>query len=201
MAADTPAGRLHVAFELFELGRGVTARPGPSPHDSGREVDAHRGFAVSWADQEHGTRLLVRENGRRVLTPMVIVMIALGSTDLMFALDSIPAIFGLTSEPYVVFTANVFALMGLRQLYFLIGGLLQRLVYLSLGLAVLLGFIGIKLILEALADNSLWFVAGGRPLDVPTISINASLVAIVVILGVTTIASLFRTHADSRGRS
>ena len=90
------------------------------------------------------------ENGKRLITPMFIVIVALGSTDLLFALDSIPAIYGLTEEPYLVFTANVFALMGLRQLYFLIGGLLRKLVYLSIGLSIILAFIGVKLVLEAL---------------------------------------------------
>ena len=97
---------------------------------------------------------------------MLIVMLALGTTDLLFALDSIPAIYGLTKEPYLVFTANVFALMGLRQLYFLIGGLLERLIYLSYGLAVLLGFIGVKLVLHALHENELPFINGGEHVDV-----------------------------------
>ena len=96
---------------------------------------------------------------------MFIVILALGTTDLLFALDSIPAIYGLTKEPYLVFTANVFALMGLRQLYFLIGGLLQRLVYLSIGLSVILGFIGVKLIMEALHENELPFINGGEHID------------------------------------
>ena len=95
------------------------------------------------------------ENGKRLITPMFFVIVALGSTDLLFALDSIPAIYGLTQEPYLVFTANVFALMGLRQLYFLIGGLLQRLVYLSLGLSVILAFIGVKLVLHAMHEYHL----------------------------------------------
>src|SRR3954469_22479593 len=98
----------------------------------------------------HGSKILTHENGKRVITPMFIVIIALGTTDLLFALDSIPAIYGLTSEPYIVLTANIFALMGLRQLYFLIGGLLQRLVFLSYGLAFLLAFIGVKLVLHAM---------------------------------------------------
>lgn len=142
----------------------------------------------SW---EYGTRLLPRHNGARVMTPMFIVILALGTTDLMFALDSIPAIYGLTKEPFLVLTANIFALMGLRQLYFLIGGLLKRLVYLGLGLSVLLAFIGVKLILHALHENTLPFVNDGQPLHgVPEISIGVSLGAIVVILGVTTVASL-----------
>ncbi|WP_026047548.1 TerC family protein, partial [Streptomyces sp. AA0539] len=98
-------------------------------------------------DQYHGTKLWIVENGRRLVTPMLIVMLAIGSTDVLFALDSIPAIFGLTQDPYIVFTANAFALMGLRQLYFLIGGLLRKLVHLSYGLSIILGFIGVKLVL------------------------------------------------------
>jgi len=122
---------------------------------------------------------------------MLIVLIALGTTDLLFALDSIPAIYGLTREPYLVLTANIFALMGLRQLYFLIGGLLERLVYLSYGLAVLLGFIGVKLVLHALHENELPFINGGEHVDwAPEIPIWFSLTAILVILGTTTILSL-----------
>ncbi len=139
------------------------------------------------------------EKGRRIFTPMLIVMIAIGTTDLIFALDSIPAIFGLTKEPYLVFTANVFALMGLRQLYFLLGGLLQRLVYLSLGLAAILGFIGVKLILEALAGNNVPFINGGQPITaVPHITIGWSLGTIVSILVIATIASLIKSSRDGR---
>ena len=110
----------------------------------------------------HGSKIRVEQDGRKYWTPMIVVFLALGTTDLLFALDSIPAIFGLTREPFIVFTANVFALMGLRQLYFLLGGLLKRLVYLSLGLAVILAFIGVKLVLEAVHENSLPFINGGR---------------------------------------
>jgi tellurite resistance protein TerC len=137
-----------------------------------------------------GVKLTVMENGRRLITPMLIVIIALGSTDIVFALDSIPAIFGLTQEPYLVFTANVFALMGLRQLYFLVGGLLTRLIYLSLGLSFILAFIGVKLVLEALSENSLPFLNGGDGLPVPTVPIWLSLGVIVGTLVVTTLASL-----------
>ena len=148
--------------------------------------------------KEWSTKLLTKENGRRVLTPLFIVVLALGTTDLLFALDSIPAIYGLTKEPYLVLTANLFALMGLRQLYFLLGGLLQKLVYLSLGLAVLLAFIGVKLILHALHENELPFVNGGEHFDVPDIPIPVSLGAIVVILGVTTVASLIKSNRDAK---
>lgn len=155
------------------------------------------------ATQEfHGTKLFIVENGRRLATPMFIVIVALGTTDLLFALDSIPAIYGLTKEPYLVLTANIFALMGLRQLYFLIGGLLKKLVYLSLGLSILLAFIGVKLIMHALHENSLPFINGGQPVEsVPDIPISVSLGAIVLILGVTTIASLLKTRSDSKSVS
>jgi len=140
-------------------------------------------------DEYRGTKLIIVENGKRLITPMLFVIIALGSTDLLFALDSIPAIYGLTQEPYLVFTANVFALMGLRQLYFLIGGLLRRLVYLSLGLSVILAFIGIKLVLHALHEYGL---AHWAPFD-GEIPIWLSLTVIVVTLTVTTVASLVKS--------
>jgi tellurite resistance protein TerC len=147
----------------------------------------------------HGAHLTVREGGRRLVTPMLVVLVALGTTDLLFALDSIPAIYGLTKEPYLVLMANIFALMGLRQLYFLIGGLLTRLVYLSIGLSVLLGFIGVKLILHALHENQLPFVNGGEHVGwAPDIPIWVSLVVIVGTLAVTTVASLVHDHRTGR---
>jgi tellurite resistance protein TerC len=139
--------------------------------------------------QYHGTRLFVVENGKRLMTPMLIVMLAIGSTDLLFALDSIPAIFGLTQDPYIVFTANAFALMGLRQLYFLIGGLLKRLVHLSYGLSIILGFIGVKLVLHALHEQGV---------HVPEISTPVSLAVICGVLVVTTITSLRASRKLSR---
>ncbi|WP_422755426.1 TerC family protein [Micromonospora sp. WMMD708] len=146
-----------------------------------------------------GAKLTTHEAGRRLFTPMLVVMIAIGTTDLIFALDSIPAIFGITKEPYLVFTANVFALMGLRQLYFLVGGLLDRLVYLSYGLAVVLGFIGVKLVLEALADNKLPFLNGGEPIGwAPHIPIWLSLSVIIGCLAVATVASLVKSSRDRR---
>jgi tellurite resistance protein TerC len=144
-----------------------------------------------------GTKLTVVENGKRLITPMLIVIIALGSTDLLFALDSIPAIYGLTQEAYLVFTANVFALMGLRQLYFLLGGLLRRLVYLSVGLAIILGFIGIKLILHALHS---YHLADWAPFD-GEIPIWVSLTVIVVTLTITTVASLVKSKYDEDRRA
>ncbi|MPY56286.1 TerC family protein [Streptomyces spongiae] len=141
------------------------------------------------ADQYHGTKLWIEENGKRVMTPMLVVMLAIGSTDVLFALDSIPAIYGLTQDPYIVFTANAFALMGLRQLYFLIGGLLKKLVHLSYGLSIILGFIGVKLVLHALHESGV---------HVPEISIPFSLGFIVLVLAVTTATSLWATKKQTQ---
>lgn len=152
-------------------------------------------------DKWDGLRLWVRDNsanGARLITPMFLVIVALGTTDLLFALDSIPAIYGLTKEPYLVFTANVFALMGLRQLYFLLGDMLKRLVYLSQGLAFILFFIGVKLILHALHENELPFINGGEPVHVPEIPTLASLAVIVVTLLITTGASLYKTRRTAK---
>jgi tellurite resistance protein TerC len=145
-------------------------------------------------DRWDGLRLWINDNGTRLMTPMFLVIVALGTTDLLFALDSIPAIYGLTQQPYLVFTANVFALMGLRQLYFLLGDLLKRLVYLSQGLAVILFFIGVKLVLHALHENEVPFINGGEPVPVPNIPTLASLGVIVVTLAITTVASLYKTR-------
>ena len=137
----------------------------------------------------HGTKLtVVLKSGQRVITPMALVMLAIGTTDLLFALDSIPAVFGLTQEPYLVFTANAFALMGLRQLYFMLDGLLDRVVYLNKGLAIILGFIAVKLIVHALHETT--------ELPVPEISIWFSLAVIVGVLAVTTIVSLIAVRRD-----
>jgi tellurite resistance protein TerC len=148
-----------------------------------------------------GASITTRNGGRRMFTPLLIVMIAIGTTDLIFALDSIPAIFGLTKEAYIVFTANVFALMGLRQLYFLLGGLLDRLVYLSVGLAAVLAFIGVKLILEAMHQNELPFVNGGEHIAwAPEIPIWLSLVVIIGALSIATIASLLKSRSETAAR-
>lgn len=150
---------------------------------------------VPTTDHYDGDRLTTVIDGKRHITPMLVVMVAIGSTDLLFALDSIPAIYGLTDEPYIVFTANAFALLGLRQLYFLIGGLLERLVYLSQGLAVILGFIGVKLVFHALHTNEVPFINGGEPVEwAPEISIWFSLLFIIGTLTVATVASLIKTR-------
>ena len=147
-----------------------------------------------------GDRMLYRHGGRTYLTPLFVVVLALGSADLMFAFDSIPAIFGITSQAFLVFACNVFALMGLRQLFFLVDALLGKLVYLGYGLGVILSFIGIKLILEALHANTLPFINGGRGLEwAPEISVSVSLGVIVVTLVVTVIASLVRSAMDEEG--
>ncbi|MFD4835042.1 TerC family protein, partial [Streptomyces uncialis] len=144
------------------------------------------------ADRYHGTKLWIVENGKKVMTPMLVVMLAIGTTDILFALDSIPAIFGLTQDPYIVFTANAFALMGLRQLYFLIGGLLKKLVHLSYGLSVILGFIGIKLVLHALHESGV---------HVPQISIPVSLGVICGVLVITTITSLIASKKQAQAEA
>jgi tellurite resistance protein TerC len=183
-----------LVYTAVRLARGEDHDP-----DSYRE-----GRAVQWirrrlplSTEYRGAHLFVRQNGRRLATPMMIVIVALGTTDLLFALDSIPAIYGITQEPYLVLTANLFALMGLRQLYFLIGGLLQRLVYLSVGLSVLLAFIGVKLILHALHENELPFINGGEPVSsAPDIPTWFSLVVIVGILLITVLASAVKSRRD-----
>jgi tellurite resistance protein TerC len=144
--------------------------------------------AVPVTEDYHDAKVFTKIAGKRYVTPMLVVMLAIGTTDILFALDSIPAIFGLTKEPFLVFSANAFALMGLRQLYFLLGGLLNRLVYLDVGLAVILGFIGVKLILEALH--------GGGVSWAPEIGIVPSLAVIVSVLTVTTVLSLAKVRRD-----
>lgn len=147
---------------------------------------------IAMVDDFHGTKLFIRQNGKRFATPMFMVMIAIASTDLLFALDSIPATFGVTSETFLVFSANAFALLGLRALYFLVKGLLDRLVYLSLGLAFILIFIGVKLILTYL--HELYESA-------PKIPIPVSLGVIATILIIATVASLVKTRSDSSAKA
>jgi tellurite resistance protein TerC len=145
-----------------------------------------------------GDKLFTVENGKRVLTPMLLVMVAIGGTDILFALDSIPAIFGLTQNVFVVFTATAFSLMGLRQLFFLIDGLLDRLIFLSYGLAVILGFIGVKLILHALHENTLPFINDGGHVDVVEVSTAVSLSVILGVLVVTILASIFSPKGKAK---
>ncbi|MBG6090192.1 TerC/Alx family metal homeostasis membrane protein [Actinomadura viridis] len=155
----------------------------------GDDDEVKENFLLRWvkrtlptSDEYEGNKIITRRDGRRMVTPLFVVIIAIGSTDVMFALDSIPAIFGLTTEPYLVFTANAFALMGLVQLYFLLGGLADRLVYLGHGLAFILGFIGVKLVLHALHEYGVSWA--------PDIPIWLSLSVIAGTLVATTVASL-----------
>ncbi len=145
-----------------------------------------------------GDKMFTIENGKRVLTPMLLVMVAIGGTDILFALDSIPAIFGLTQNVFVVFTATAFSLMGLRQLFFLIDGLLDRLIYLSYGLAAVLGFIGVKLVLHALHENTLPFINDGEHVNVLEISTSASLLVILGVLTITVLASIFSPKGKAK---
>ncbi|MCQ4622882.1 TerC family protein [Corynebacterium sp. CCUG 69979] len=149
--------------------------------------------AIPVTQSYHGDKLMsVTEAGKKAVTPLFVALLAIGFIDVMFAFDSIPAIFGITTEPFLVFTANAFALLGLRQLYFLLNGLLDKLVYLPYGLAVVLGFIGIKLLLHALHENNLPFINGGEGFAVPEIGTVTSLVVIVGVLAITAIASLIK---------
>jgi len=190
-------------FYLFGAFLIYTAVKLATQGESGEE-DYEENRLLKWVERRfpatqewQGVKLLATVDGKRVITPMLIVILALGTTDLLFALDSIPAIYGLTKEPYLVFTANVFALMGLRQLYFLIGGLLQKLVYLSLGLSIVLGFIGVKLIMEALHENELPFINDGEHIDaIPEIPIWLSLSIILGVLTLTTLASVLKVRRD-----
>jgi tellurite resistance protein TerC len=182
-------------FYLFGLVLLITAgnivNPRDSEHRSADNVMVRLARALfRTSDRFDGDKLFTVENGRRVLTPMLLVMVAIGGTDILFALDSIPAIFGLTQNVYLVFTATAFSLLGLRQLYFLIDGLLDRLVYLSYGLAAILAFIGVKLILHALHENNIPFINDGEPVPVVEISTGLSLAVILGVLVVTVTASL-----------
>ena len=150
---------------------------------------------VNVTDEYHGAKISIKKDGKRYYTPLLFAMIAIGSADILFALDSIPAVYGLTNEPYIVFTANAFALLGLRHLYFLIAGLLVRLKYLGLGLSVILGWIGVKLTMHALQKNELPFINGGKKVEwLPEISTNVSLGVILTTITVATVASLIATR-------
>lgn len=154
---------------------------------------------IAISDEFDGSKLRTVINGKKAWTPMIIVFVAIGVTDLMFAVDSIPAIFGITTSPFIVFTANLFALMGLRQLYFLLGDLLERLRYLKYGIAFILFFIGIKLVFHAMHKNELPFINGGQHIDwVPEITTMTSLAVILGSMAVATIASLIASSRDKK---
>ena len=141
-------------------------------------------------------RLVVRKGSKWVLTPLFVALVAIGFIDIMFAFDSIPAIYGITSEPYIVFTTNAFALLGLRQMYFLLDGLLDRLVYLPYGLGAILAFIGVKLVLHAMHENSVSWINGGEPFHVLEVKTEWSLLIIVAILVIAVVASIIKTKRD-----
>lgn len=188
-------------WTAYSQARQGVERPGEHDEEEYHENAMVRGVRRVFPVTEgfRGTKLMVREQGTRWITPLFICVVAIGTADLMFAVDSIPAIFGLTREPYLVFAANAFSLLGLRQLYFLIDGLLDRLVYLHYGLAAILGFIGVKLVIHALHENSVPFINGGEPwhgLPEPTIAV--SLGWIVGVLTVTVVASIWRNKKDAR---
>jgi tellurite resistance protein TerC len=154
---------------------------------------------ISITEHYDGGKLRTVVDGKKVFTPILVVFIALGLTDLLFALDSIPAIFGITTDPFLVFAANIFALMGLRQLYFLLGDLIEKLVYLHYGIAFILAFIGVKLVFHALHTNQLPFINGGHPVEwAPEISTVTSLAVIVGSMAVATVASLIKIRIDSK---
>jgi tellurite resistance protein TerC len=185
---------MFVVFGLLLIGTAIQLfrhRDEDPSVDDNVLVTAARRY-LPFTDRYHGSKLLTRVDGRRVLTPLFLVLLAIGGTDVLFALDSIPAVFGVTEEAYIVFVANAFALLGLRALFFLVSGLLDRLVYLSTGLALILAFIGVKLVLHYLhkQDGS-----------IPEISTATSLGVIVVVLAVTTIASLIKVRRDPAARA
>jgi len=156
---------------------------------------------IAITDSFDGAKVRTVIDGKKVFTPILIVFIAIGTTDIVFALDSIPAIFGITQSPFIVFAANIFALMGLRQLYFLLGDLIDKLVYLKYGIAFILAFIGVKLFFHALHENELPFINGGQHVEwAPEISTVASLVVILASMAVATVASLVKIRIDA-GRS
>lgn len=182
-------------FYFFGLILLITAgnmlKPEGSESKSGDNIMVRIARKIFRTSPEYdGDKLFTVHDGKRALTPMLLVMVAIGGTDLLFALDSIPAIFGLTQHVYIVFTATAFSLLGLRQLYFLIDGLLDRLIYLSYGLAAILAFIGVKLVLHALHENNVPFINNGEPVPVFEISTGVSLTVIVGVLLVTVLASL-----------
>jgi tellurite resistance protein TerC len=192
-------------FYLFGLFLVYTAWrqafPGKTADDARTETTIVRILRrfVDIADEYDGARLRTEVNGKKIFTPMILVFLAIGVTDLLFAIDSIPAIFGITRSPFIVFAANLFALMGLRQLYFLLGGLLDRLRYLHYGIAFILAFIGIKLFLHALHENTLPFVADGAPVRwAPEVSTTTSLCVIVAAMLVATIASMIASGRERR---
>ncbi|KAA0023324.1 TerC family protein [Antrihabitans cavernicola] len=189
---------IFLIYTAYKLIREHSHETDPDEQSDSRIIRLAKKYLPS-TEEYDGDKLTTKINGKVLVTPLLLTLVAIGFTDILFALDSIPAIYGLTKEPYIVFTANAFALMGLRQLYFLIGGLLERLIYLSYGLSLILAFIGVKLVLHALHENTLPFINGGEHLNVPEVSTVVSLGVIISVLVVTTVASLLRTrHLEAK---
>ncbi|TDN92649.1 TerC family protein [Microbacterium sp. BK668] len=187
------------AFLVFTAWR--QAFPGAHDEDAKAESGIVRFLRrfIDISDHYDGAKLRTVVAGKRIWTPMILVFVAIGFTDLIFAIDSIPAIFGITQSPFIVFTANLFALMGLRQLYFLLGGLLDRLKYLHYGIAFILAFIGVKLFFHALHVNELPFINDGEPVEwAPEISTWVSLLVIIAAMAVATIASLASSSREKK---
>jgi tellurite resistance protein TerC len=154
---------------------------------------------IQVSDGYDGAKIRTIVNGKKMFTPMIVVFAAIALTDVMFAFDSIPAIFGITTDPFIVFTANVFALMGLRQLYFLLGGLLDKLEYLKYGIAFILGFIGFKLVAHAMHVNELPFINGGEHIEwAPEISSNTSLIVIVASIAISAVVSVISASRKAK---
>ena len=198
----------HLTWEFYIFGAFLLWTAWQQLKDDGGDEESEPGVVarltrrLNVAPDYDGNRLRTTVDGRRMFTPMVVVFITIGLTDVMFAVDSIPAIFGLTQNWFIVLTANIFALMGLRQLYFLLGGLMDRLVFLKHGLAFILAFIGVKLVFHALHENELPFINGGHPVTaVPEISTFVSLGVILGTLVLATVASLIWGRTDRESAS
>ena len=186
------------AFLLYTAVRQVFENHDEMEQTEGRFIGWLR-KRVALTNEYDGVKMRTVIDGRKVFTPILLVFIAIGTTDLIFALDSIPAIFGITTDPFLVFTANIFALMGLRQLYFLLGDLIDKLVYLHYGIAFILAFIGVKLVFHALHENELPFINGGQHIEwAPEISTWTSLAVIIGAMAIATIASLIKIRVDAR---
>lgn len=196
-------------FGLFLLWTAFSQAREGTGDDKEDDEEYRPNAVVRWASKVFpvsngfvGGKMIYRHAGKTFLTPLLLCIIAIGTADLMFAMDSIPAIYGLTAEPYIVFAANAFSLLGLRQLYFLLDGLLDRLIYLHYGLAAILGFIGAKLIIHALHENTLPFLNDGQGIhSVPEPSIAISLLVILGVMVITVTASLLRSRRDDRARA
>ena len=186
------------AFLLYTAVRQVFENHDEMEQTEGRFIRWLRG-RVALTNEYNGVKLRTGVDGRRMWTPILLVFIAIGTTDLIFALDSIPAIFGVTTDPFLIFTANIFALMGLRQLYFLLGDLIEKLEYLHYGIAFILGFIGVKLVFHAMHANEVPFINGGQPIEwAPEIPSWLSLIVIILSIAVAVVASLVKMRFDAK---